>query len=377
MNRIPNGWEMKRLGEVCELAYGKPLDKSLRNSNGIYPVYGANGIIDKSNQFYHNKKTIVIGRKGSAGEITISEKEFWPLDVTYFLTFDEKKHSLYFLYYLLKSLNLPLLSKGVKPGLNRNDVYSIKTYFPPLPEQQRIVSILDEAFFVIDKAKANAEKNLKNARELFDSYLNEIFEKRGEGWEESNIEDNIILIDYRGKTPKKTKKGVRLITAKNVKIGYLQLEPQEFIAEENYESWMTRGIPTLGDILFTTEAPLGNVAQIDTDEKLAFAQRIIIMKPNRKIIDPTFLKYQLISPSTRKKIMNNGTGATVIGIKSSLLKRIKIWYPRDISEQQIIVQQLDALRAETQKFESIYRKKLDDLEELRKSILHKTLKGEL
>ena len=161
-----------------------------------------------------------------------------------------------------------------------------------------------------------------------------------QGWEECILEDYIKLIDYRGRTPVKTESGIRLITAKNVKLGYLQLEPQEFIAEDNYESWMTRGIPNFGDVIFTTEAPLANVAQIDTYDKVAFAQRIIVMQPQKDKIDSTFLKFLLLSDSTRRKILDKGTGATVLGIKSSLLKKIKISIP-SISEQQRIVSILD------------------------------------
>ena len=115
-----------------------------------------------------------------------------------------------------------------------------------------------------------------------------------QGWEQCNLEDYIKLIDYRGRTPVKTETGVRLITAKNVKLGYLQFEPEEFINPDSYDSWMTRGIPNLGDVIFTTEAPLANVAQISTNEKLAFAQRIIVMQPHSNKIDQTFLKYLLL-----------------------------------------------------------------------------------
>lgn len=159
-------------------------------------------------------------------------------------------------------------------------------------------------------------------------------------WETCNLEDYINLIDYRGRTPVKTESGIRLITAKNVKLGFLQLEPQEFIAENNYESWMTRGIPNYGDVIFTTEAPLANVAQINMHEKLAFAQRIIVMQPKRNKIDATFLKYMLLSPDLRNKILEKGTGATVQGIKQSLLRKIKISFP-SIPEQQLIVDILD------------------------------------
>lgn len=83
----------------------------------------------------------LVGRKGSADGINLTQKKFWPLDVTYFVTFDEQQHDLRFLYYLLKTLELTKLAKGVKPGINRNEVYSQVTRVPPLPEQQRIVGL--------------------------------------------------------------------------------------------------------------------------------------------------------------------------------------------------------------------------------------------
>lgn len=267
-------------------------------------------------------------------------------------------------------------STGIR-NLRFDKYKKIQIPLPPLPEQKRIVSILDEAFAAITNAKSNAEQNLNNAKGLFDSYLWSVLAKKRDGWIECNLEDNIRLIDYRGRTPQKTKSGVRLITAKNVKLGYLQLEPQEFIAENYYESWMTRGIPKYGDVLFTTEAPLANIAQIDTTEKLAFAQRIIVMQPNPKILNQTFLKYLLLSPPIRNKIISNGTGATVLGIKSRLLKKIGIYFPSSIKEQQTIVHQLDVLRAETQKLVVVYQKKIDDLEELKRSLLQKAFAGEL
>lgn len=189
-------------------------------------------------------------------------------------------------------------------------------------------------------------------------------------WEECNLEDYIKLIDYRGRTPVKTESGVRLITAKNVKLGYLQLEPQEFIATENYDSWMSRGIPSYGDVIFTTEAPLANVAQIDTNEKLAFAQRIIVMQPNPKKIDQTFLKWMLLSENTRQKIFEKGTGATVTGIKSSLLKKIRISFP-PLPEQQRIVSILDECFAAIEKAKANAELNLKNAKELLDVFLHK------
>jgi type I restriction enzyme, S subunit len=172
---VREGWEVKQLGDVLKLEYGKPLPQEDRDDNGAYPAYGANGVNCRSSKFFFGKESIIVGRKGSAGETTLTEEKFWPLDVTYFVTFDERRYDLIFLYHCLKSLQLTRLAKGVKPGLNRNDVHSIEFAFPPLPEQKRIVAILDKAFEGISAAAANAEKNLANARELFESYLNSVF----------------------------------------------------------------------------------------------------------------------------------------------------------------------------------------------------------
>lgn len=160
------------------------------------------------------------------------------------------------------------------------------------------------------------------------------------GWISAELSKYVNFIDYRGRTPVKTESGITLITAKNVKLGYLSREPQEFIAEDNYESWMTRGIPNVGDVIFTTEAPLANVAQIDTDEKLAFAQRIIVMQPDADILTQSYLKYLLLSKSVRDDILSKGTGATVKGIKSQLLKKVIIPIA-PLQEQQQIVEKLD------------------------------------
>ncbi len=161
------------------------------------------------------------------------------------------------------------------------------------------------------------------------------------GWRTCPLEEVVRFIDYRGRTPKKTESGMRLITAKNVKMGYLQIEPREFVDPDIYSEWMTRGIPKKEDVLFTTEAPLGNVAQLDTAEKVVFAQRIIVMQPDREVLDPTFLKYLLLSGLMQKRIHEKGTGATVKGIKSQLLKKIPIPFPASLADQKRIVAILD------------------------------------
>ena len=263
-------------------------------------------------------------------------------------------------------------------SVNQQDISRVEISYPKsLSEQQRIVGVLDEAFEGIASAKGNAEKNLENARAIFESYLQAVFSQCGPGWVNSTIGAEIRFIDYRGKTPVKTSSGIRLITAKNVKMGYLQEAPMEFIAAASYKGWMTRGIPKKGDVLFTTEAPLANVAQLDMDQKVAFAQRIIIMQPNVARLDSTFLKYLLLSRPVQQRIRIKGTGATVQGIKARLLKTIEISFPKSRTEQEQIVEKLDDVNEEVQRLASIYQQKLVALEALKKSLLHQAFSGQL
>ena len=145
-------------------------------------------------------------------------------------------------------------------------------------------------------------------------------------WKRYSFEDCMeAIIDYRGKTPKKTTSGIPLITAKIIKNGSIQ-PVKEFIAEDAYESWMRRGIPKAGDVVLTTEAPLGEVAQLD-ERKIALAQRVITLRGKAKFLDNTFLKYLLISNDVQHQLDGRGTGTTVKGIKQSELRQLELPIP--------------------------------------------------
>jgi type I restriction enzyme S subunit len=261
--------------------------------------------------------------------------------------------------------------------VSKEFIEALKIPIPPLAEQKRIVALLDETFAGIAVATAAATKNLKNARELFETTLNTTFTQKGEGWVTQELNQNVKFIDYRGKTPPKRPEGIRLITAKNVKMGFIQRKPEEFIDESAYDAWMTRGFPQFGDVLFTTEAPLGKIAQLDTHETVVIGQRLITMQPVPEILDATFLKFILMSQVTQKEILARGTGATVLGIKAKLLKQIPIHFPKRVSEQERIVSRLNELSDETQRLEALYQQKIDALGELKQSLLQKAFAGEL
>jgi type I restriction enzyme S subunit len=365
-------WEEKPVGEVLHLEYGKPLDDADRKPDGRYPVYGANGEKDRSDKFYYDKPSIIVGRKGSAGEVNLTAEKFWPLDVTYFATFDEKQHDLRFLYYLLTTLNLPRLAKGVKPGINRNEVYSQVTKIPPLPVQQRIVSILDESFDGIATAKANAEKNLHNARAIFESHLQSVFAQRGPGWVDTALGD--ICGFVRGPFGGSLKKSI-FVTE-----GYAVYEQQHaiydqfddiryFIDEAKFKE-MRRFELLPNDLIMSCSGTMGRVAIVPKGIKRGIInQALLKLTPTAKILN-SFLKSWMESEAFQDALKEYSGGAAIQNVASvKILKEIRVPLP-PIKKQERVVDNLDNLREETQRLESIYQQKLTALDALKRSLLH-------
>jgi len=191
-----------------------------------------------------------------------------------------------------------------------------------------------------EKARLVKEEGLRTTAKTVIE-MEEEFVGKPKGWEYCRLGNLAKFIDYRGRTPKKVGSGIPLITAKNVRFGYLSHEPKEYIYENEYQSWMTRGIPRLNDILFTTEAPLGNVAIVNIVEKFALAQRVICLQ----LHEPDtafFLRILMMSKLFQDMLTNKATGMTATGIKAEKLKEILTVLP-PLPEQHRIVTKVDEL----------------------------------
>ena len=192
-------------------------------------------------------------------------------------------------------------------------------------------------------------------------------------WEQRKLIDGCEYVDYRGKTPNKTENGVFLVTAKNVKAGYIDYEAsQEYIAEEDYDEVMHRGMPQIGDVLITTEAPCGNVAQVDRED-IALAQRIIKYRGHENQIDNTYLKHYLLTPYFQGVLESKSSGGTVQGIKGGILHQQIIRHP-SFEEQVKIGRHLDSI----DNLIALHQRKCDELKKVKKYMLQKMFpkKGE-
>ena len=371
-------WNAVSLGILCDVKTGKK-DVNEGNINGLYPFFTCAAKHTYSDVFSFDCEAILIAGNGAVGQTSYYKGKFEAYQRTYVLCNFVNIIPQYLLYVLNGSLMNELSSKvlgNTIPYIKKGMLTDFQVPLPPLATQQKIVEKLDAIFAEIDKATAAAEANAKNAELLFQSYLTQVFEIGGKEWQTNQLGKITKFIDYRGKTPTKTDSGIRLITAKNVKFGYLNKAPYEYIAEEDYVGWMTRGIPEKGDVLFTTEAPLANVAQLDTDEKVVFAQRLIILQSKKDVLDSEFLKFSLLSRKVQNEITSKGTGATVKGIKASLLKLIPIDFP-SLNEQRKICSKLSILESESKKVKLLYLSKASNLSIYKKSILKKAFAGEL
>jgi type I restriction enzyme, S subunit len=253
----------------------------------------------------------------------------------------------------------------------------IKIFLPPLPEQQRIVSILEEAFAAIAKAKANAEQNLLNTKELFESYLQGVFENGN--WQMKRLGDlsERVSVGHVGETTKfycDSDIGVPFLRSQNVRSGYLDLKGLQFITPDFHES-LKKSQLKKDDILFVrVGANRGDCCVVKEDFKKLNCANIVFARLKEGNVD--FIDKYCQSVVGRKQLLGMSVGAAQGVINTKSVAELRIPVP-SLKEQETIVRQLDALRAETQKLEAVYQKKIADLEELKKSILQKAFSGEL
>ena len=282
-----------------------------------------------------------------------------------------------FFYYQLQTANLDSLGYARHYKLLKE----LEFVYPTRPEQQRIVGILDEAFDSIATAKANAEKNLQNARALFESHLQAVFTQRGEGWKEKTLGDVCRFENGdRGKNyPNReeyVEAGIPWINTGHIQPdGTLSESDMNFISQGKYDSLRSGKIQP-GDLVYCLRgATLGKTALVDPFTVGAVASSLVILRPC-DLLDSRFLYYFLTSPHGQGliKLYDNGAAQPNLGAKS--VAKYKISLPK-LSEQKSIVQKLIAIAAETQRLESIYRRKLAALDELKKSLLHQAFNGEL
>lgn len=361
---MKQGWEIKKLGEVCEELFAggdvpKGNTSKFKTDDYQIPIF-SNGEKNKGLYGFTNvarvlKPSITISARGTIGYSEIRNESFYPAIRLIVVIPKTNILDLFFLKYVVSGIDFKHSGSSI-PQLTVPMIKGYPIPLPSLPEQQRIVAILDEVFESIAKAKANAEQNLKNAKELFESYLQNVFETKGEGWEEKNFEDCFKLKSGDGLTSKNmSENGEYPVFGGN---GIAGLHNNFNLSGSNV-------------IIGRVGALCGNVRHITENIWLTDnAFKVVGLKFD---YDHSFLTYLL----NYKNLRSFARQAAQPVISNSSLKNVALEFPKSLKEQQNIAQKLDVLLLETKKLEVIYQQKINDLEELKKSVLQKAFSGEL
>ncbi|MFA5070948.1 MAG: restriction endonuclease subunit S [Candidatus Pacearchaeota archaeon] len=324
IGKIPTDWEEKKLGNYLKLNYGKSLPETERKF-GKVPVFGSNGITGFHNNFLVKGPGIIVGRKGSVGEIKFSKDNFWPIDTTYYLTKEDTELDLTFLYYKLLTLGINKMnSHAAVPGLNREDVYIIDTEFPPLSEQISIAKILSS---LDEKIELNNKMN-KILEEIGQTIFKKWFIKeRKEEWKEGFLGDN-ILTEILGS-------GIKEFPEEKIYIATADVNNSDII---NYNTKITfdnrpsraNMQPIMNSIWFAKMKDSKKVFLIDESKMFEIKNLIFSTGFTGLKVKPEALYYiwNYINNSSFEDMKDNlSIGTTMQGVNNDLIKKIKIIIP--------------------------------------------------
>lgn len=406
------GWQTRRLGELCQIELGKTparADKSLwdekRQTSNVWLSIAdlandENGFVYDSKEYLSDKGaaisrvvpkgTLLASFKLTLGRMAFAGRDLFTNEAIAALTIhNEAELSKEFLFYFLnffdwvKAAENDVKLKGMT--LNKAKLKEIVVRFPQLPEQQRIVTILDEAFAGIATAKANAEKNLQNARALFESHLRSVFTERGEGWVEKQLSDLCEFLNgFAFKSDDAvTESQTQLVRMGNLYGNQLDLDRNPVFYPDSFATVHSRYVLEEGDIVMSLTGTTGKedygfaVRIPNCDRTLLMNQRIMKFDGiKRDIIDGGYLLHYLRSRCFLDILYTTANGTRQANLSSVTMKLLPVPLP-SLKDQKAIASTLEDLQEETQRLESLYQRKLAALDELKQSLLLQAFSGNL
>ena len=374
------GWEIKTIGEVCEIRSGRN-QKEVENPSGKYPIYGSGGIMGYADDYLCEAGATIIGRKGSINNPIFVETQFWNVDTAF--GFSPKETILpKFLFYFCKGFNFQAMNKGTTiPSLVKTDLLQIRIPVPSIQVQQRIVDILDQEFAKIDALKATAEKSLQAAKDLFQATLKKELEPK-EGWKTEKIGEVFEITDF-------VSNGSFASLRENVKYhdepNYAILvrlvdnsngfDPNKFVyLDEHGYNFLAKSKLFGGELIMCNIGATIGTTFICPDLGMPMS-----IGPNSLLIrtpDNIFFNYYLQSPAFKKKLKGIIAKTTLEKFNKTQFKELVISFPEK-QERKRVVSRLENLNAKSKALQENYEKTLTLCDDLKQSLLRKAFNGDI
>jgi len=423
---VPEGWTQTTLGEILPIKYGKGLTKEKRDETGSFPVLGSSGIVGNHGLGMTTEPSLIIGRKGSVGEVYYSKLPCWPIDTVYFAEGSDAIELKYF-FYFLKGLNLSKLDKSTTiPGLSRDDYNAVEVLVAPLGQQKRIVGEIEKQFSRLDEAVTNLKRVQANLKRYKEAVLKAAVEgKLTEDWRKThpdveparqllkrlladrrknwkgrgtykepvspNIEgflalpngwiwaslDQLFLniTDGDHQPPPQTESGVPFLVIGNVRSGKIDFKDTRFVSRDYADKVDLFRKPKMGDILYTVTGSFGIAVPVTNNREFCIQRHIGILRPFEST--PTdFLVLVLNSPFVFHQAATVATGTAQLTVPISGLRRFAIPLP-PLAEQTKIVTEISHRLGMAEKLDEIVSTNIQRANNLRQTILHQAFSGKL
>jgi type I restriction enzyme S subunit len=394
---VKSGWNTKPLGELCDVIGGGTPPKDRPDYYGGDIPWAtvrdmrtdiitstehsitAEAVKASATNIIPAGNVVIATRVGLGKVCLLAQNTAVNQDLRGIVPKSNKEIDVAFLFAWFKSISEKIIAEGTGATVQGVKLPFIKGLAIPIPEmeeQHRIVTLLDEAFADIATAKANAEKNLQNARELFESHLQTLFTQRGEGWKDKTLEE-ISTTFGRGKSRHRPRNDPSLYGGKYPFVQTGDVRNAEHIITEFSQTYSEAGLAQSklwpkGTICITIAANIAETGILGFDA--CFPDSVIGVVPDPKEAEVGYVEYVLQSFKARLQAL--GQGSAQANINMGTFENERFPFP-SVAEQRGIVTKLDALSQESQRLESIYRQKLTALDDLKKSLLHQAFSGQL
>jgi type I restriction enzyme S subunit len=382
---VKAGWQTKSLADTCNMYQPKTISGKEMQVDGAYPVFGANGIIGRYNQFNHAEPQLLITCRGATcGTVNVSLPNSWITGNAMVVRPKDDSIDLRYLeYYFRGGIDISTAITGAaQPQITRTNLEPLPIRLPnSLDEQRRIVAVLDKAFAGISTATANAQKNLSNARALFESLLDQTFEANDPEWR-CELLNKICTIgdgNHSSKYPKSAEMvsaGVPFLRSTNVQDGKMSLHDVLYISPEKHRE-LKKGHLKTGDVLFTNRGEIGKVAMIEESLDGSNLNSQVAWLRSKGDVISEYLYFYLQSGRMKRHYQQTQSGTALQQFTIKMLQNVNVRFPSAVDQQRRLVERLKDFRRETENLEKNFNLRLAALSELKQSLLQKAFAGEL